>query len=151
RAEARGDGGRARRRLRAACQRRFCPGPAGGQRSSAGPGDGSRPPGGREDRRHPRQPRMTAAPPALARAAPRLRVQLLVATFARVSSTTPHTAFSTLPPVFTPAVGVRLETPSRRFSRRGALGMTSPLFGALPDRFGRRTAMLIGLAVFCLG
>ena len=94
---------------------------------------------------------MTAAPPRLQRAAPRLRVQLLAATLARIILNTGHRMVYSFLPVISRGLGVPLETLTALLSLRGALGMTSPLFGAIPDRLGRRTAMLIGLALFCVG
>ena len=54
-------------------------------------------------------------------------------------------------PVLSRGLGLPLETLTNLLSLRGALGMASPFFGGIPDRFGRRHAMLIGLAVFSLG
>ena len=54
---------------------------------------------------------------------------------------------------FLPAIGrglgVPLEALTVILSIRGGLGMTAPLVGSLPDRFGRRLAMLASLALFC--
>ena len=94
---------------------------------------------------------MTPAPPVLQRAAPRLRVQLLAATAARIILNTGHRMVYSFLPVISRGLGVPLETLTALLSLRGALGMTSPLFGAIPDRLGRRTAMLIGLSLFCVG
>ncbi len=54
-------------------------------------------------------------------------------------------------PAISRGLGVPPEAITLVLSARGALGMTSPFFGAIPDRLGRRHAMLIGLAVFCMG
>jgi MFS transporter, DHA1 family, inner membrane transport protein len=94
---------------------------------------------------------MTAAPQIVQQAAPRLRVQLLAATAARIILNTGHRMVYSFLPVLSRGLGVPLETLTTLLSLRGALGMTSPLFGAIPDRLGRRTAMLIGLALFCVG
>ncbi len=82
---------------------------------------------------------------------PRLRVQLLAAVFARVVINTAHRMPYAFLPVFSQGLGVSDEALTRLLSARGALGMTAPLFGSIPDRFGRRRAMLLGLAVFCFG
>ena len=92
-----------------------------------------------------------AAGGAPRRGAPRLRVQLVAATVARVILNTAHRMVYSFLPVLSRGLGVPLETLTTLLSLRGALGMTSPLFGGIPDRYGRRTAMLIGLAVFCIG
>ena len=46
-------------------------------------------------------------------------------------------------------LGVPFEALTAVVSVRGALGLSAPAFGSLPDRVGRRLAMLIGLATFC--
>ena len=43
------------------------------------------------------------------------------------------------------------ESLTALLSLRGALGVASPIVGWLPDRFGRRQALLIGLFIFCVG
>ena len=54
-------------------------------------------------------------------------------------------------PAFSRGLGVPLEALTLVLSVRGGLGMTSPFFGLIPDRLGRRHAMLVGLLVFCAG
>ncbi len=80
-----------------------------------------------------------------------LRVQLVVATLARAVMNTAHRMVYALLPALSRGLGVPLEALTGLLSLRGALGMASPLFGGLPDRYGRRHAMLIGVAVFCAG
>jgi predicted MFS family arabinose efflux permease len=82
---------------------------------------------------------------------PRLRVQLLAAVFARVVVNTAHRMPYAFLPVFSRGLGVSDEALIRLLSARGALGLASPLFGSIPDRLGRRRAMLLGLAIFCGG
>ncbi len=82
---------------------------------------------------------------------PRLRVQLLSAVFARVVVNTAHRMPYAFLPVFSQGLGVSDEALIRLLSARGALGLASPLFGAIPDRLGRRRAMLLGLTIFCGG
>lgn len=82
---------------------------------------------------------------------PRLRVQLLAAVFARVVVNTAHRMPYAFLPVFSQGLGVSNEALTRLLSARGALGLASPLFGAIPDRLGRRRAMMLGLMVFCGG
>jgi predicted MFS family arabinose efflux permease len=80
---------------------------------------------------------------------PRLRTQLIAATFARVVINTAQRMVYPFLPVFSRGLGVPPETLTGLVALRGALGMAAPLFGGLPDRLGRRHAMLIGLGVFC--
>ena len=89
---------------------------------------------------------MTSAP-AGARS-PRLRVQLVVASLARIVTNTAHRMVYPFLPVFARGLGVPLETLTGLISLRGALGMSAPLFGSLPDHIGRRRAMLLGLGLF---
>jgi predicted MFS family arabinose efflux permease len=81
--------------------------------------------------------------------APRLRYQLIAATFARMVVNTAHRMFYPFLPALSRGLGVPPETLRFILSVRGAFGMSAPLFGPIGDRFGRRNAMLIGLAVFC--
>lgn len=53
-------------------------------------------------------------------------------------------------PEFSRGLGVTPASLTLILSVRGALGLTAPLFGILPDRLGRKRAMLIGLGVFTL-
>jgi predicted MFS family arabinose efflux permease len=92
---------------------------------------------------------MTAPERQAPAAALPLWVQLVVATLARAVTNTGHRMVYPLLPVFSQGLGVPLTQLTALISLRGALGMTSPLFGGLPDRFGRRLAMLIGMALFC--
>ncbi|MBI3362682.1 MAG: MFS transporter [Chloroflexi bacterium] len=79
----------------------------------------------------------------------RFRFQLIAATFARVVVNTAHRMVYPFLPAFSRGLGVPLESLAVILSVRGALGMASPFFGGVPDRFGRRYAMLIGVAIFC--
>jgi predicted MFS family arabinose efflux permease len=90
----------------------------------------------------------SAPAPGEARLGPRFRYQLLVATFTRlVMNTAQRMAYPFLPE-FSRGLGVPLEALTLSLSIRGGLGMTAPVFGVLPDRLGRRHAMLIGVLVF---
>jgi MFS transporter, DHA1 family, inner membrane transport protein len=81
---------------------------------------------------------------------PRLRFQLVAATFARLVVNTAHRMIYPFLPDFSRGLGVPDAALIQLLSVRGALGMLSPFFGAIPDRLGRRTAMLIGLSIFCV-
>ncbi len=80
---------------------------------------------------------------------PRLRFQLVAATFARLIVNTAHRMIYPFLPAFSRGLGVPLDSLNLLLTVRGALGMTSPFFGAIPDRLGRRHAMLIGTGLFC--
>ncbi len=94
---------------------------------------------------------MTGASTQAARTAPRLRVQVVAATLARVVLNTAHRMVYPFLPAFSRGLGLPLESLTALLSLRGALGVVSPVFGGLPDRFGRRPAMLAALLVFSLG
>lgn len=88
---------------------------------------------------------------ALAEAAPRLRWQLVAATFTRLVMNTAHRMVYPFLPAISRGLGVPPEALSPILAARSALGITSPLFGGIPDRLGRRHAMLIALGVFLAG
>ncbi len=81
----------------------------------------------------------------------RLRFQIIAATLARLVVNTAHRMVYPFLPAFSRGLGVPLEALTLVLSVRGGLGMTSPFFGLIPDRLGRRHAMLVGLLVFCAG
>jgi predicted MFS family arabinose efflux permease len=83
--------------------------------------------------------------------APRLRVQIVAATLARVIVNTAHRMIYPFLPAISRGLGAPLDELTVMLSVRSALGMTSPFFGVIPDRFGRRQAMLVGLGIFCVG
>lgn len=86
--------------------------------------------------------------PSTPSAAPRLRVQLAVATFARVVLNTAHRMVYPFLPAISRGLGVPPEALTGLLALRGALGIAAPVFGGLPDRVGRRHALLIGLGLF---
>ncbi len=81
----------------------------------------------------------------------RLRVQLIAAAFARLVINTAHRMVYPFLPAISRGLNVPPESVAALLSIRAALGMTSPAFGPIPDRLGRRNAMFIGLAVFSGG
>lgn len=87
---------------------------------------------------------MTAQP----NTGPRMRYQLMAATFARLVVNTAHRMVYPFLPALSRGLGLPLESLTAMLSARSALGMSSPFFGPIADRFGRRNAMLIGLTVF---
>jgi predicted MFS family arabinose efflux permease len=94
---------------------------------------------------------MTGASPTAARAAPRLRVQLVAVTLTRVVINTAHRMVYPFLPALSRGLGIPFESLTALLSLRGALGVVSPAIGGLPDRFGRRKALLIGLLIFSVG
>jgi predicted MFS family arabinose efflux permease len=54
-------------------------------------------------------------------------------------------------PTISRGLGVPLTTATAMVTARSALGLTSPVFGPLADRYGRRTVMVAGLAVLAVG
>lgn len=94
---------------------------------------------------------MTGASPVAVRAAPRLRVQLVATTLTRVVINTAHRMVYPFLPALSRGLGMPFESLTALLSLRGALGVLSPAIGGLPDRFGRRKALLIGLLIFSVG
>lgn len=90
-------------------------------------------------------------PAPTTQAAPRLRWTILAVTFTRLITNTAHRMVYPFLPAISRGLGVPEASLASLLSVRAALGITSPLFGGIPDRFGRRQAMLIGLAVFVAG
>lgn len=82
---------------------------------------------------------------------PSLAVQLLVTTPVRILLNTGYRMVYPFLPEFSRGLNVTPETLTQLLALRGVLGLTGPLFGLVPDRFGRRPAVLLGVAVFALG
>jgi predicted MFS family arabinose efflux permease len=80
-----------------------------------------------------------------------LAVQLAVTTPIRVLLNTAYRMVYPFLPAFSRGLGVAPETLTQLLAVRNAFGLTGPLFGLVPDRFGRRTAMVLGLLVFVAG
>lgn len=83
--------------------------------------------------------------------APRLGLQLVAATFARTVINTAQRMVYPFLPVLSRGLGVPLEALTAILSLRSALGLTAPLFGSLPERFGKRNGLLIAMAIFVIG
>lgn len=85
---------------------------------------------------------------------PRIRslaVQLAVTTPIRVLLNTAYRMVYPFLPALSRGLGVTPETVTQLLALRNAFGLTGPLFGLVPDRFGRRFAMTLGLLVFVAG
>ncbi|MGQ0600228.1 MAG: MFS transporter [Anaerolineales bacterium] len=77
-----------------------------------------------------------------------LATQLLVTTPVRVLLNTAYRMVYPFLPAFSRGLGVAPEALTQLLAVRNGFGLTGPLFGLVPDRFGRRFAMLLGLAIF---
>lgn len=91
------------------------------------------------------------SPDNLVQAAPRLRWQLVAATFTRLVMNTAHRMVYPFLPDISRGLGVAPEVVTGLLSVRSALGISAPLFGGVPDRLGRRRAMLLGVGVMLAG
>lgn len=80
-----------------------------------------------------------------------LAAQLAVTTPIRVLLNTAYRMVYPFLPTLSRGLGVAPETLTQLLALRNAFGLTGPLFGLVPDRFGRRTAMTLGLLVFVAG
>lgn len=80
-----------------------------------------------------------------------LAVQLLVTTPIRVLLNTAFRMAYPFLPEFSRGLGVSQAALTVLLSVRSGFGLTSPLFGLVPDRFGRRFSILLGLVIFCAG
>jgi predicted MFS family arabinose efflux permease len=90
---------------------------------------------------------MTSADPPAAPARS-LRVLLLVTTPVRVLLNTSYRMVYPFLPAFSRGLGVPVETLTLLLSLRSGLGFTAPVFGLVPDRYGRRFALTAGLLLF---
>lgn len=78
-------------------------------------------------------------------------LQLVAATLLRLVINTAFRMAYPFLPVFSRGLGLEPETLNGWLAGRSALGLFTPLLSFIPDRFGRRTAMLAGLALFVGG
>ncbi len=74
--------------------------------------------------------------------------QLGVLTFARFLQTTLLRVVYPFAPAFARGLGVPIETIYFLISLRNLIGLFSPLFAPLPERYGRRVVMSVGLFIF---
>ncbi len=91
---------------------------------------------------------MTSAAPPAASPGRSLGALLLVTTPIRVLLNTTFRMVYPFLPAFSRGLGVPVETLTLLLSARSALSLVSPVFGLVPDRFGRRVAMTAGLGLF---
>lgn len=82
---------------------------------------------------------------------PRMRQQLLAATFARLVMNTAHRLFYPFLPALSRGLGVSPQVLTTLLALRGAFGISAPFFGPIAERLGKRNALLIGVSIFCLG
>jgi predicted MFS family arabinose efflux permease len=78
----------------------------------------------------------------------RLRDQIVAFAVVRLVINTGHRMIYPFLPTIARGLGVEFSAISRAVSARSALGLISPVFGALANRRGGKAAMLIGLALF---
>ncbi len=83
--------------------------------------------------------------------APSLAVLLLVTTPVRILYNTAYRMVYPFLPEFSRGLNVTPETLTQVLALRGVLGLAGPVFGAVPDRFGQRLAILLGAAIFIVG
>lgn len=88
---------------------------------------------------------MSASPPKRP-----LATQLLVTTPIRVLLNTAYRMVYVFLPEFSRGLNVSPDTLSGLLAARSGFGLTGPLFGLVPDRFGRRFAMVLGVSLFTL-
>lgn len=79
-----------------------------------------------------------------------LATQLLTTTPIRVLLNTAYRMVYPFMPEFSRGLGVSPEALAQLLAARSGFGLTGPLFGLVPDKFGRRFAMVAGLVVFTL-
>lgn len=78
----------------------------------------------------------------------RLRFQLLAFSIVLTLLNTSHRMVYPFLPEIARGLGVSLDAVNLAITARFALGLFGPLFGAVADRRGRKSAMLIGLSLF---
>ena len=81
----------------------------------------------------------------------RLRIQLIVFMFLRTIFNTMHRMVYPFLAVFARGLGVEITTLSYLVTARSFVGMLSPVFAPLADRYGRKFGMLTGISLFTIG
>jgi predicted MFS family arabinose efflux permease len=79
------------------------------------------------------------------------RTRLLLFTIIRTFINTGFRMVYPFMPVFARALGVELQAMALAVTARSALGIVGPLIGSAGDRIGRKSAMLLGIALFMGG
>ena len=82
---------------------------------------------------------------------PKLRLQILVMTLARIVLNTLHRMVYPFLAVFARGLGGDIAVMAYALTFRSLLGVLGPLLASLADSRGRKTGMLFGLAVFIAG
>lgn len=81
----------------------------------------------------------------------RLRIQLIVFMFLRTIFNTMHRMVYPFLAVFARGLGVEITTLSYVVTARSFVGMLSPVFAPIADRYGRKFGMLTGISLFTIG
>jgi predicted MFS family arabinose efflux permease len=81
----------------------------------------------------------------------RLRFQLLAFSLTRVAVNTSYRMVYPFLPFISAGVGIDAKSLENIIALRSSLGVVGPLLGSVGDRYGRKTAMLLGMALFVLG
>lgn len=81
----------------------------------------------------------------------RLRFQLLAFSAARLVMNTGHRMIYPFLPTIARGLGVDLKAVDLAITARSSLGLFSPTFGSLADRYGRKIMMLAGMLFFVAG
>jgi predicted MFS family arabinose efflux permease len=81
----------------------------------------------------------------------RLRFQLLAFSLTRVVVNTSYRMVYPFLPFISAGVGIDEKSLESIIALRSSLGAVGPLLGSVGDRYGRKTAMLLGMALFMVG
>ena len=81
----------------------------------------------------------------------RLRIQLIVFMFLRTIFNTMHRMVYPFLAVFARGLGVEITTLSYIVTARSFVGVLSPVFAPIADRYGRKFGMLTGISLFTIG